>query len=138
MTEPAGSDRNDVSANLLASFRNVASYSSTLVDDVLDAPGSDGRYVGTDGKGILIDILRCLIVLTGSEEGAVEWLFDSRGYTVVTGGDAYVPLESGDIWSLMVMLDWLQILERHRLACPALIDAVFGRAAPGSPPVSGI
>lgn len=127
MTKSTGPIHDGVSDDLLELLRDTGSASSTFVDVILDTPGIGGRFGGVDGRATLIEIMRTLVVLTGSEKAAVEWLFNSCGYTAVVGDDAYLALESGDFWSLTVMEDWLHILEKHRLDCPLLIDAVFGR-----------
>jgi len=127
MTDLTGPIHDVVSDHLLDLLRDAASGSSNFVDVILDTPGIGGRFGGVDGRVTLIEIMRTLVVLTGSEEAAVEWLFNSRGYTEAVGDDAYLALEKGDFWSLTVMEDWLHILEKHRLDCPVLIDAVFGR-----------
>lgn len=130
MTKSTAPGRNVISDKLLELLREAGAPSSDFVDVILDTPGIGGRYGGVDGRSTLIGLMRSLVVLTGSEAAAVEWLFNSRGYTAVVGDDAYLALESGDFWSLTVMQDWLTILEKHRLDCPVLIDAVFGQSAP--------
>jgi len=117
--------RDGNSADVLALFHDVAK-SWTCADTVFEGTGIAGQYGGVDGQEALILILRSLTVLTGSEEAAVEWLFNSRGYAKVVGNDACLGLENGDFWSLNVMQEWLQVLEAHRLTCPLLIDAIFG------------
>jgi hypothetical protein len=128
MTKSTGPIHDGVSDHLLDLLRDAGSGSSDFVDVILDTPGIGGHFGGVDGRVTLIEIMRTLVVLTGSEEAAVEWLFNSRGYTKAVGDDAYLALENGDFWSLTVMEDWLKILLKHRLDCPVLIDAIFGQS----------
>jgi hypothetical protein len=130
MTESTGPIHDVVSDHLLELLRDASSGSSDFVEVILDTPGIGGRFGGVDGRATLIEIMRTLVVLTGSEEAAVDWLFNSRGFTAAVGDDAYLALENGDFWSLTVMNDWLKILVKHRLDCSVLIDAVFGQSAP--------
>lgn len=125
MTKSKEPNHNVVSDNLLGLLRDAGAASSDFVDIILDTP-SGGKYGGVDGRDTLLGILRSLVVLTGSDEAAVEWLFNSRGFTTIVGDDAYLALEYGDFWSLTVMKDWLHILESYRLDYPELIDAIFG------------
>lgn len=126
MTKLTGPIHGVVSDNLLRLLRASADF----VNVILDTPDIREQYGGVCGRDALLDILRSLVVLTGSDEAAVEWLFYSHGFTKVAGDDAYLALEYGDFWSLKLMKDWLHILEAHRTDCPDLIGAIFGKSAP--------
>lgn len=94
-----------------------------LLDHILD--DADGRYGGADGREALIVILGRLIVLTGSEDAAIKWLFDSRGYATVVKDDVCANLVDGSFWTLAMFSDWLKVIEAYRDTCPAFIEVVF-------------
>lgn len=103
-----------------------ADGSSDFVDVMLYDP--DGRY-GVDARDILIELLGALIALTGSEDDAIAWLFNSCGYTEVVGDDAWLNLSEGDFWALVTLRDWLKVIEAHQATCPGFVEAVFRKKA---------
>ena len=116
-----------VSEQLLELLRDAGGGSS-FVDEILDTPGVYEGYGGVDGRASLIAIMRCLVVLTGSEAGAVSWLFHSRGAPRSREVMHISPWRMAT-WSLTVLEDWLQILVTYRGSCPLLIDAIFHEPA---------
>ncbi len=118
--------KHPVSHAMLERLRDEASAYSNFVDLILDDPTS--QY-GPDGKEVLVGILGLLIGLTGSENDAIAWLMNSRGYTDIIQSDVCVNLAHGDFWTLETLADWLLIIDTHRDLCPGLIEAVFRRGA---------
>lgn len=115
-----------VSDAMLDRLWREADNCSDFVDVMLHDPG--GRY-GVDARDILIELLGALIALTGSEDDAIGWLFNSRGYTEIVGDDAYLNLSEGDFWALVTLRDWLKVIEAHQATSPDLIQAVFRKKA---------
>jgi hypothetical protein len=114
-------DRPVVSPEMLERLRDTAAGYTDCFDNILDTQGVSGRYGGVDGREMLINMLSSLIVLTGSEEDAVSWLFYSRGYKAVVGDDICSNVVEGNFWTLAA----LQVIEAHRDKCPELIDTIF-------------
>lgn len=122
--------KHPVSDDMLERLRYAAASYSEFVDVMLDEP--HGRYGGTEGRTTLINVLSLLIGLTGSEDAAIAWLFDSRGYTAVVGADVCLALAQGEFWTLATLGDWLQVIDAHQHLCPDLIRAVFREDAASS------
>lgn len=118
-------DRPGVSPEMLERLRDTAAGYTDCFDIILDTPGIGGRYGGVDGREMLISLLSSLIVLTGSEDDAVSWLFYSRGYKAAVGDDVCSNIVEGDFWTLAAIKEWLQVIEAHRDKCPDLIEAIF-------------
>lgn len=118
-------DRPVVSPEMLERLRDTAAGYTDCFDIILDTQGIGGRYGGVDGREMLINMLSSLIVLTGSEEDAVSWLFYSRGYKAVVGDDICSNVVEGNFWTLAAIQEWLQVIEAHRDKCPELIDTIF-------------
>lgn len=81
---------------------------------------------------MLIEMLGLLIGLTGSEDDAIAWLINSRGFNDAVKDDVCVGLAHGDFWTLAAHGDWLKVIDTYRDQCPALIETVFrSGAVPG-------
>lgn len=115
--------RHTIDDAMLDRLRNEAAGYSDFVNVILD--DHDSRYGGADGRRVLIELLGSLIRLTGSENDAIAWLFNSRGYTKIVHDDVFLNLAEGDFWTLVTLRDWLRVIEAHQAICPALIEVVF-------------
>lgn len=116
-----------ISDATLERLRLEMSHYSNFVDLILDDP--DNRYGREDGRTTLIDMLGLLIGLTGSEDDAIAWLINSRGFNEAAKDDVCVGLAHGDFWTLAAHTDWLRVIDTYRDLCPALIETVFRRGA---------
>lgn len=114
-----------ISEGLVELLRETGLHSSDFIDQILGTSTTEGTYHGVDGKEALLCIMQSLLMLCGSEEAAVDWLFHSVSYQQINGNYPYLALENGDFWSLTVLQDWLQIIVRHRASCPDLIAEIF-------------
>jgi hypothetical protein len=100
---------------------------SDFVVQIMD-PRQD-VYAGIDGRDTFLDMVSSLIIMTGSERGAIHWIFHPGGYTEVAKDDVCVNLAHGNFWTLSVYHDWLRVLEQNREICPDLIaECSRGRA----------
>lgn len=116
-----------VSDAMLERLRQEMSHYSNCVDLILDDP--DSRWGGDDGRSTLMEMLGLLIGLTGSEDDAIAWLINSRGFNEATKDDVCVGLAHGDFWTLAAHTDWLRVIDTYRDLCPALIETVFRKGA---------
>ncbi len=116
-----------VSDAMLERLRLEMSHYANFVDLILDDP--DSRYGGEDGRTTLIEMLGLLIGLTGSEDDAIAWLINSRGFNDAVKDDVCAGLAHGDFWTLAAHADWLRVIDTNRDLCPALIEAVFRKGA---------
>jgi hypothetical protein len=123
--------KHPVSEAMLNRLRDEAAGYSDFIGVILDDPNS--RYGGRDGREALIDILTQLIGLTGSEDNAIAWLFNSRGYTDIVEDDVCVSLAHGGFWTLETLRDWLKVIEAYQDLCPGLIEVVFRRGSVPKP-----
>lgn len=115
--------RHTIDDAMLDRLRNEAAGYSDFVNVILD--DHDSQYGGADGRRVLIELLGSLIRLTGSENDAIAWLFNSRGYTKIVHDDVFLNLAEGDFWTLVTLRDWLRVIEAHQAICPELIEVVF-------------
>jgi len=112
-----------VSDAALERLRQEMSHYSDFVDVILDDP--DNRYGREDGRTTLVEMLGLLIGLTGSEDDAIAWLINSRGFNDATNDDVCVGVAHGNFWTLAAHTDWLRVIDTYRDLCPALIKTVF-------------
>ncbi len=115
--------RRTIDDAMLDRLRNEAAGYSDFVNVILD--DHDRQYGGADGRRVLIELLGSLIRLTGSENDAIAWLFNSRGYTKIVHDDVFLNLAEGDFWTLVTLRDWLRVIEAHQAICPEFIEVVF-------------
>lgn len=115
----------EVDMELLERLRDEIYGSPCFLDAFFDCDSIDGPYGGIDGRSELIGVLRCLVILCGSEEGAIWWLAHARTYREIAGSDPVLAIENGDFWSIATLHDWLKIIVHHQHSCQELIGHIF-------------
>jgi hypothetical protein len=107
--------------NVLRELSAVGDFQRLINQTIFDHPDLEAF----DKRNVLVDILRCLLILCGSEERSIQWLIRKDGYGEVTGRSPADSLANGNVGAADSLLDWLQILVRYRATCPDLIHDIF-------------